>query len=254
MKLTLAALCGFAFVAGFVDAVAGGGGLIQVPALLVLLPQTPLPTIFGTNKFSSVWGTSLAAVQYARRVPIHWAVVLPAAFSALIFSYAGSWTLGQLSSEFLRPYVLAMLVVVLLYTLWNKNLGAVHAPRFGGRIQITLGILIGALLGFYDGFFGPGAGSFLIFAFVGVLGFDFLAASATAKIINVVTNLASLAYFSSTGHILYGTAIAMAVCNAAGGWLGSHLAIRKGNRFVRTVLILMSSALLLRLGWDALRP
>lgn len=250
MTLTLAALCGFAFIAGFVDAVAGGGGLVQVPALMILMPQIPLATAFGTNKFASIWGTGAAAVQYSRRVPMEWRVIIPAALSALIFAFLGSLTLSLLHAEALRPLIFVLLVIVLVYTLWKKNFGALHAPKFSPDLQVAAGILIGAVLGFYDGFFGPGTGSFLIFAFVGLLGFSFLAASAAAKIVNVVTNLAAIVYFSWNGNILYGTALAMAVCNTAGGLLGSRMAIRKGSGFVRGLLIVVVVALLLRLSYD----
>lgn len=250
MTVTLAALCGFAFIAGFVDAVAGGGGLIQVPALLVLMPQLPIATVFGTNKSASIWGTGAAAIQYARKVPMEWRVILPAALSALLFSFLGSMTLNLLRPDALRPLILVLLIIVLVYTIWKKDFGSLHAPKLGPRLQVGAGIAIGALLGFYDGFFGPGTGSFLIFAFVGLLGFSFLSASAAAKIVNVVTNLAAIAWFAWSGHILYGTALAMGVCNTTGGLLGSHLAIRKGSGFVRGLLIVVVSALLLRLAHD----
>ena len=250
MTVTLAALCGFAFIAGFVDAVAGGGGLIQVPALLVLMPQLPIATVFGTNKFASIWGTGTAAVQYARKVPMEWRVILPAALSALIFGFLGSMTLSLLRPDALRPLIFVLLMIVLVYTIWKKDFGSLHAPKLTPRLQIGAGVLIGAALGFYDGFFGPGTGSFLIFAFVGVLGFSFLAASAAAKIVNVVTNLAAIAYFSWNGNILYGAAMAMAVCNTAGGFLGSHMAIRKGSGFVRSLLVVVVCVLLVRLGYD----
>ena len=250
MTLTLLALCGFAFIAGFVDAIAGGGGLIQIPALLILMPHLPLATIFGTNKFASIWGTGTAAAQYARKVPMEWHVILPAALSALLFSFLGSMTVSLLRPDALRPLIFVLLVVVLAYTIWKKDFGSLHTPKLGPRLQIWSGIAIGALLGFYDGFFGPGTGSFLIFAFVGLLSFSFLAASAAAKIVNVVTNLAAIIYFSWNGNILYGTALAMGVCNTAGGLLGAHLAIRKGSGFVRGLLIIVVCALLIRLAHD----
>lgn len=250
MTLTLAALCGFAFIAGFVDAVAGGGGLIQVPALLVLMPQLPIATVFGTNKFASIWGTGAAAIQYSRHVPIEWRTILPTAFSALVFGFLGAHTVSLLSPAILRPLVLCLLLTTLVYTVWKKDLGALHAPKLRPSAQIWLGMLTGAALGFYDGFFGPGTGSFLIFAFVGLFGFSFLAASAAAKIINVVTNLAAITYFSWSGNILYGTALSMAVCNTAGGWLGSHMAIRRGNGFVRGLMMMVVCMLLLKLTYD----
>ena len=214
------------------------------------MPQVPLATIFGTNKFASIWGTATAAVQYARKVPMEWHVILPTTLSALFFSFLGSMTLNVLRPETLRPLIMGLLVIVLVFTVRKKNFGSLHAHKRSPKLQIGVGILIGAVMGFYDGFFGPGTGSFLIVAFVGLLRFSFLTASAAAKIVNVVTNLAALAYFSWHGNILYGTALAMATCNTAGGYLGSRMAIRKGNGFVRGLLIVMASVLLVRLACD----
>jgi uncharacterized membrane protein YfcA len=248
-----AALCGFAFLAGFVDAVVGGGGLIQIPALFVLMPQLPPATLFGTNKFAAVWGTLSAALQYGRRMPLIWRSVLPAAAAALLFSFLGAHTVSVIAPAALRPLILALLLLVLAYTLWKKDFGALHAPRLGHAQQLWMGLATGAVLGFYDGFFGPGTGSFLIFAFVGLFGFSFLAASASAKAVNVITNFAALAYFASHGDVLYATALPMAACNVTGSVIGSHLALRHGSGFVRLLFIVVVGALILRFAWDVFR-
>lgn len=253
MTLTLAALCGFAFLAGFVDAVVGGGGLVQIPALFVLMPQLSPALLFGTNKFAAVWGTLSAAVQYARRVPPIWHTVLPASAAALLFSFLGAHTVSVVNPALLRPLILALLVAVLVYTLWRKDFGALHAPRLSRTQQLWIGLATGALIGFYDGFFGPGTGSFLIFAFIGLFGFSFLAASASAKVVNVVTNFAALAYFISHGDVLYATALPMAVCNVAGSLVGSRLALRRGSGFVRVLFIVVVGALIARFAWDIFR-
>ncbi|MDR3414987.1 MAG: TSUP family transporter [Nevskia sp.] len=250
--MILAALCGFAFLAGFVDSVVGGGGLIQIPAMFVLLPQLPPALLFGTNKFSSVWGTLSAALRYGRRMPPIWHSVLPTALAALACSYAGARTVSLLDPALLRPLILALLAAVLVYTLWNKDFGRLHAPRLDRAGQLWCGLATGACLGFYDGFFGPGTGSFLIFAFVGLFGFSFLAASASAKIVNVVTNVAALAYFMRHGDVLYATAVPMAACNVAGSLAGSHLALRHGSGFVRLLFIGVVTALLARFAYDLL--
>lgn len=250
MSLTLAALCGFAFLAGFVDAVVGGGGLVQIPALFVLMPQLSPALLFGTNKFAAVWGTLSAAVQYARRVPPIWHTVLPAAGTALLFSFLGAHTVSVINPALLRPLILALLLAVLGYTLWQKDFGALHAPRLSRTQQLWIGLATGALIGFYDGFFGPGTGSFLIFAFIGLFGFSFLAASASAKVVNVVTNFAALAYFISQGDVLYATALPMAVCNVAGSLVGSRLALRHGSGFVRVLFIVVVGALIARFAYD----
>jgi uncharacterized membrane protein YfcA len=251
--VTLAALCGFAFLAGFVDAVVGGGGLVQIPALFVLMPQLSPALLFGTNKFAAVWGTLSAAVQYARRVPPIWHTVLPASAAALLFSFLGAHTVSVVNPALLRPLILVLLVVVLVYTLWRKDFGALHAPRLSRTQQLWIGLATGALVGFYDGFFGPGTGSFLIFAFIGLFGFSFLAASASAKVVNVVTNFAALAYFVSHGDVLYTTALPMAVCNVAGSLLGSRLALRRGSGFVRVLFIVVVGALIARFAYDIFR-
>ena len=253
MSLTLLALCGFAFVAGFIDSVVGGGGLIQVPALFIILPQMSPAMLLGTNKFASVWGTGAAAVQYSRKVSMPWHALLPACLAAFGFSFIGAHTVSALRPEVLRPLILALMLVVLAYTLWKTDLGALHAPRLTRRHEIATAIVVGSLLGFYDGFFGPGTGSFLIFAFVGLFGFSFLAASASAKVINLTTNLAAVGYFIFSGNVLYATALPMAACNIVGSMIGSQLAIRKGSGYVRLLFIGIVTALILRFAWDALR-
>jgi uncharacterized membrane protein YfcA len=254
LTLTLAALCGFAFLAGFIDAVVGGGGLIQVPALFILLPQMPPAMLLGTNKFAGIWGTGIATVQYSRRVQMPWHALLPACAAAFVFSFIGAHTVSVLKPEVLRPLILLLMIGVLAYTLWKKDLGALHAPRLTRNHEIATGIAIGCVLGFYDGFFGPGTGSFLIFAFVGLFGFSFLAASASAKAVNATTNLAAVGYFIYTDNVLYKMALPMAACNIAGSLIGTRLAIRKGSGFVRVLFIVVVCALIARFAWDALKP
>ncbi len=250
---TLAALCGFAFLAGFIDAVVGGGGLIQIPAMFVLMPNIAPAAILGTNKFAAIWGTASATIQYARRVPIDWKLVLPAGAAAAICSFAGARTVSALGNAELKPLILVMMVAVLGYTLWKKDFGTLHAPKLDARTQRLVGIAIGAVIGFYDGFFGPGTGSFLIFAFVGLFGFSFLVASASAKAVNTITNLAALAWFVSSGSVIYAYAVPMAAFNVAGSLLGSRLAIAKGSGFVRVLFIVIVTALIARFGWDIAR-
>lgn len=253
MTFELAALCGFAFLAGFVDAVVGGGGLIQVPALLVLLPNHAVATLFGTNKAVSIWGTAYATWRYARDIETPWRSVLPMALAALLFGFVGAATVSRLDNRLLKPVILCAVLLVLAYTLWNKDFGKLHAPRLSAPQQIVIGFLTGAVIGFYDGFLGPGTGSFLVLAFVGLFGFSFLHASASAKAVNVVTNFAALVYFVSHGSVLYKLALPMAVCNVAGSYLGSHLAIRHGAGFVRAMFIVVVGLLVARLGHDIWR-
>lgn len=253
MDWTLAALIGFAFLAGFVDAVVGGGGLIQVPALFVLKPELSPATLFGTNKFASIVGTANASWQYARRVQLPWRMLLLTAGTAFVFSFIGARAVSVLDPAALRPLIIALLAGVFVYTLIKKDFGALHAPKLSERQQQGAGVLIGVVIGFYDGFFGPGTGSFLVFAFVGLFGFSFLLASAAAKIVNLATNAAALAWFIPTHHVLYQAAIPMALSNLTGSWLGTHLALRRGSGFVRLFFIGVVALLLARMIWDSFR-
>lgn len=251
----LAGLGFFAFLAGFIDAVVGGGGLIQLPAMLLLLPGVPVPTVFGTSKVAGLSGTTVALHRYLNgpdKLEIRWRTVALTALVAGGFALLGSRAVSHLHKEAVRPLVLGLLVLMAVYTFWRKDFGSLHAPRLHGRREIITGVLLGAALGFYDGFFGPGTGSLLLFAFVGLFGYDFIAASASAKLINVATNVASLFYFASTGQVLYKVALPMAVCNMLGSTLGAWLAQRKGTGFVRVLFLVIVSAFIVKLGWETL--
>ena len=243
-------LCGFAFLAGFVDAIAGGGGLIQLPACLILFPAAPLVAIIGTNKMASFFGTSAAAGRFARSVRLDWHVVGPAAGVAFVFSMLGSRAVSVMNPNVLRPVVLGLLIVAAIYVYVVKDIGLEHRPLHTRARGRWLGMLVGAVLGFYDGFFGPGTGSFLILIFASLFGFEFLVASGSAKVVNCATNLASLIYFAATGQVLYRLAIPMAACNVLGSMAGSHLAILKGSRFVRVVFLVIVAGLIAKLGRD----
>jgi uncharacterized protein len=239
-----------AFIAGFVDAVVGGGGLIQLPALLILFPHIAIATLFGTNKMASIAGTTVAGIQYGRQIAIPWKSVLPGAIAAGIFSFLGARAVQFLQPSVLRPLILVLLIGVGLYTYFKKDFGTAQPPKIALQYRTIAMILVGGTLGFYDGFFGPGTGSFLIFAFVGVLGFDFLKASASAKILNWATNFTAILAFASAHQILYSLALPMAVCNIAGSLLGARLAILKGNAFIRVLFLSIVSVLIAKLVYD----
>ena len=239
-----------ALFAGFVDAVAGGGGLIQVPALLVALPAEAPATVFGTNKLASIFGTGNAALRYARRISLPWGLALPAAGAAFLFSFAGAMAVAWMPKGVVRPLVLGLLVLVLVYTVVKPGFGVVSGTRLAPGKERPRALLMGAALGFYDGFFGPGAGSFMIFAFVHWFRLDFLHASSAAKVVNFSTNAAALAFFAPSGHVLWLTGLGMAMFNIAGAVLGSRLALRHGSGFVRGVFIVVASLLIARLGYD----
>ncbi len=237
--------------AGFVDSIVGGGGLILVPALFAIFPQAPPATLFGLNKSASVWGTAFAALQYGRRVTLRWHSLLPAAAAGLAGGWIGAWAVTVLPSEFLRKALPVVLLAVLVYTLARKDLGREHAPRLSGQAERIAATLIGLTIGFYDGFFGPGTGSFFIFLFVRVLGYDFLHASASAKLLNTATNFSALVLFAIKGHVWWHYAVVMALSNIAGSLVGTRLALKHGAGFVRAVFILVVTALILRTGYDA---
>jgi uncharacterized membrane protein YfcA len=250
---TLLLLGSFAFLAGFIDSIVGGGGLIQMPAMLLLLPGVPVPTVLGTGKVSSLAGTLAALRRYLsgpEKLDIRWRTVAVTALVAGVFALLGSRAVSMLPKEAVRPLVLGLLVVMAIYTLWRKDFGSLHAPRLKGSREIVIGVTLGAAIGFYDGFFGPGTGSLLLFAFVGLFGYDFIAASASAKLVNVATNLASLFYFASTGQVLYKVALPMAACNMLGSTLGARMAQRRGTGFVRVLFLVIVAAFITKLGWD----
>ena len=243
-------LCLFAFLAGFIDSVVGGGGLIQLPALLVFLPGVPLPTAFGTGKFAGIAGTTAAMVRYVRTVNINYLAILPAAAAAFVFSFLGARALSHIDASLLKPLILVLLVVVAVYTFIKKDFGSLHAPKLTESKERLYGLLIGAVIGFYDGFFGPGTGSFLIFIFIGVFGFNFLAASAAAKVVNVATNLSALLYFAWKGYVLYEVAIPMAICSIIGSQLGTRTALKRGTGFVRVLFLIVVSGIILKFAYD----
>jgi len=232
------------------DSMVGGGGLIQLPALLILLPGVAVPTVFGTNKLVSITGTTVAATQYARHVRLDWPTLLPAAVSAFVCAGFGAKAVSTVHTSLLRPAILMLLIAVAVYVFWQKDFGAIHAPKLSPALRRWAGIGIGGVLGFYDGFFGPGTGSFLIFTFIGVFGFNFLAASASSKVVNAATNLAAVLFFGFTGHLLYALALPMAVCNISGSVLGTRLAVAKGSRFVRVLFLVVLTGIIVRFAWD----
>ena len=244
--ITLASL-----LAGFVDAVVGGGGLVMVPALFAAFPAAPPATLLGTNKAASVWGTAMATWQYSRRVQVRWGAMLPAAGAGFVGSFAGAWAVTIMSADFLRKLLPLVLLGVLAYTLAKKDLGLHHTPRYTGRQEVLIASLVGVTIGFYDGFFGPGTGSFFVFLFVRLLGYDFLNASASAKLLNCATNIAAILLFAAKGHVWWHFAVTLAVANVVGSLLGTHLALKHGTGFVRGIFIVVVSVLILKTGYDA---
>lgn len=243
-----------AFTAGFIDAVAGGGGLITTPALLLLLPEAPVAAVLATTKGASLAGTVGAASNYARKVPLPWRLLLPAMAAALPASFLGARAVSHLDPALLRPGILLVLVLLAVYTGWKPELGVRAEGGLSGRRQVVMGALLGAMLGFYDGFLGPGTGSLLVMALIAVFGRDFLQASAAAKFVNGMSNLGALVAFAVAGLVIWKYALPMAACNLAGGLLGSRMAMASGNRWIRRVFLIVAWALIARLGWHLYGP
>lgn len=244
-------LCVAALIAGMIDAVVGGGGLIQIPALFSTLPNVVPATLLGTNKLAGVWGTGAAAISFARRVKVEWSTAPAAAVSAFVLAFLGAYTVTKVPPDFLRKLLPFILTAVALYTLSKKDFGSVHAPVHEGAKEKLIALGAGGCIGFYDGFFGPGTGSFLVFLFVHFFSFDFLGASAVAKVVNVACNFAALLWFGYSGHLMWQIGLMMAVCNVAGSLIGSRLPIKHGSGFVRKIFLFVVTALILKTGYDA---
>jgi uncharacterized membrane protein YfcA len=250
MTMDLVLLACAAFLAGLVDAVVGGGGLIQVPVLFGVFPSTVPATLLGTSKLAGVFGTAAAAVNYSRRVRLAWSTAAPAAVAAFAMAFFGAYTVTRIPADFMRALLPFVLLAVAVYTFRKKDFGSMHAPVHAGGAERLLAIGVGACIGFYDGFFGPGTGSFLVFLFVRFFGFDFLSASACAKVVNVACNLSALLWFGYSGHLLWQLGAMMAVCQIGGSLIGTRLAIRHGSGFVRQLFLLVVSVLIVKSGYD----
>ncbi|MFM8735822.1 MAG: sulfite exporter TauE/SafE family protein [Pirellulales bacterium] len=250
--LELITVTGASLLAGFVNAIAGGGGLVSLPILFTAFPGAPPATLFGTNKASMVCGTAWAAANYARHVTLPRHTLVPASLAALAGGAAGAWLVTLVSPGWIRLLLPWMLAAVLAHTVLARDLGATHAPRLRPRVEAALGSFIGLALGLYDGFFGPGTGSFLIFLFIRLAGYDFLHAVATAKVLNTATNLGALATFGVSDNIWWRFFLPMAAANVAGSFLGTRLALRHGSRLIRVVFTVVVGALVAKTAYDSL--
>jgi len=242
-----------AALAGWVDAVVGGGGLIQLPALLVLLPGALPAQVLATNKLASICGTSTSALTYYRRVRPDLRTALPMAAVALAGASAGAACASLLPVTVFRPLVLVLLVAVAVRTLLRPALGEATVLRHTGAAHYGRALAVGGGIGFYDGIFGPGTGSFLVIALVSLLGYSFLEASAKAKITNLATNFGALLVFVPQGAPLWRLGLVMGGANVVGGYVGARTAVARGNRFVRLVFLVVVTALIVRVGVDVAR-
>lgn len=239
-----------ALFAGFVDAIAGGGGLIQLPALLIGLPQSATVQVLGTNKLSSIFGTSAAAILYRRRVKPDLSFTFAMAVPALVGSMCGALLASHLPTHALRPLVFFLLIAVGIYTWRRPTLGHVELLRHTPGRRNVIAVVAGFLIGFYDGIFGPGTGTFLMVVLVAALGFAFLTASSIAKVVNVATNLGAILIFGLHGVILWHVGLVLGMANIAGGLLGAKIAIRGGSAFVRQIFLVVTAVLIIKVGVD----
>ena len=251
--LTLATglfLISASFFAGFVDSIAGGGGLIQLPALLIGLPKTDTVTVLGTNKLGSVFGTTTAAALYRRQIKPDLRVLAAMALPAFVGSAIGASLASRIPTQSMRPIVLVLLVVVAIYTWLKPDLGKIELLRHAPKQRIQISIAAGLIIGFYDGIFGPGTGSFLMLILVVSLGYAFITASAIAKVVNVSTNIGAILIFGLHGAIIWQLGLILGAANVTGAIFGSRLAIKGGSVLVRKVFLIVTLALILKVGID----
>lgn len=239
-----------AFCASLVDAIAGGGGLLQLPSLLIALPDTPPAQLLGTNKLPSFLGTTSATLSYLKRIRPDFHLVTVMAIPAFIGSALGATIATLIPKDAFRPIILFALIAVFIYTWQKKELGLEAQPARTKRSRTLIGATAGLIIGFYDGIFGPGTGSFLMLILVAFLGFAFLEASVTAKLVNLSTNLGAIIVFGLSGKIIWLLGLGMAIGNILGSYIGARAAIRGGSKLVRNVFLFVTALLIARLARD----
>ena len=247
---TFAFLAVAAFCAGLIDAIAGGGGLIQLPALLIGLEKTETVVVLGTNKVPSIFGTTASALTYRRNIKVSSKLLITMALPAFFGSMGGASLASLIPTQILKPLVVALLIAVLIYTWKRPQLGQFESMRHDEGKRLKIAAIAALVIGFYDGIFGPGTGTFLVFLLVGLVGYAFLKASATAKFINIATNLGAIISFQLTGHIWWKLGLALAIANVCGAIIGSRLAIRGGSPLVRKVFLVVTTILIAKVGYD----
>ena len=236
------------FFAGFIDSIAGGGGLIQLPALLIGLPKSETAEVLGTNKLSSIFGTSTAAALYRKQIKPDPKVLIAMGVPALLGSAGGATLASKIPTSSMRPMVLVLLIVVAVYTWFKPDLGKFENLRHLPQRRVQIAAIAGVVIGFYDGIFGPGTGSFLMLILVASLGYAFITASAIAKVVNVATNLGAIMVFGINGAVLWQIGIILGIANISGAVIGARLAIKGGSTLVRKVFLLVTVALIVKVG------
>jgi uncharacterized membrane protein YfcA len=236
------------FFAGFIDSIAGGGGLIQLPALLIGLPKSETAEVLGTNKLSSIFGTSTAAALYRKQIEPDPKVLIAMGLPAFLGSAGGAVLASKIPTSSMRPMVLVLLIIVAIYTWFKPDLGKFENLRHLPKRRVQIAAIAGVVIGFYDGIFGPGTGSFLMLILVASLGYAFITASAIAKVVNVATNVGAIMVFGINGAVIWQIGIIMGVANISGAIIGARLAIKGGSTLVRKVFLFVTVALIVKVG------
>ncbi|HEX5125554.1 MAG TPA: TSUP family transporter [Rhodocyclaceae bacterium] len=250
MTTELLILLPLAFVTGAINAAVGGGGLIQVPGLYATLTAALPAQLMGTDKLASILGHATSMRQYAMRIELPWRLVLFTSAAAFAGALAGVSIMSVVPASLMRPIVIAIIAVMLVYTWFRPQFGTQEVNKEITRADLYKGLVLGAAIGFYDGFIGPGTGSFLLFLFVRCFHFDFLRATACAKVVNFATNLAALAFLLPAGMVFYRYAIPMGIAGILGALVGSQLAMRGGNHWIRRLFLILAVSLLAKLVWE----
>ena len=249
---TLIFLAVAAFAAGLIDAIAGGGGLIQLPALMIGLAKSETVVILGTNKVPSIFGTSASALMYRRNIKTDSKLLITMVVPAFLGSMGGASLASRIPSEVLKPIVVSLLIAVLVYTWKRPQLGQIESLRQSEPLRLKIAAFAAVIIGFYDGLIGPGAGSFLVLTLVAILGFAFLSASAIAKVVNVATNLGAIIIFGANGEIIWKIGLTLAFANVAGALIGAHLTLKGGSSLVRKVFMGVTLALIIKVAIDTI--
>ena len=236
------------FFAGFVDSIAGGGGLIQLPALLIGLPKSETAEVLGTNKLSAVFGTTTAAALYRKQIKADPKILIAMGVPAFLGSAGGAVLASKIPTSSMRPMVLMLLIIVAIYTWFKPDLGKFENLRHLPKRRVQIAAIAGVVIGFYDGIFGPGTGSFLMLILVASLGYAFITASAIAKVVNVATNVGAIMVFGVNGAVLWQIGIILGIANISGAVIGARLAIKGGSTLVRKVFLLVTVALIVKVG------
>ena len=236
------------FFAGFIDSIAGGGGLIQLPALLIGLPKSDTAEVLGTNKLSAVFGTTTAAALYSKQIKPDPKVLIAMGVPAFVGAAGGAVLASRIPTSSMRPMVLVLLIVVAIYTWFKPDLGKFENLRHQPKRRVQIAAIAGVVIGFYDGIFGPGTGSFLMLILVASLGYAFITASAIAKVVNVATNVGAIMVFGINGAGIWQIGIIMGVANISGAVIGARLAIKGGSTLVRKVFLIVTVALIVKVG------